>query len=51
MERRKLNRIPIDLPNVQVLAYFGDFGRRDVVCGAPDALCGVVLDLCLARLF
>jgi hypothetical protein len=48
MERRKLNRIPIDLPNIQVLAYFGDLGRGDVVCGAPNALCAVVLDLCLA---
>jgi hypothetical protein len=43
MERRKLDTIPVYLSDVEILAYFGDFGRGNVVCGAPDALCGLML--------
>ena len=43
LERRELDAVPVDLADVEVLAHFGDLGGGDVVCGAPDALGGLVL--------
>jgi len=47
MKWRKLDTIPVDLADVEVLADGGDVGGGDVVCGAPDAFCGGVLVLLL----
>jgi hypothetical protein len=46
IERRKLDTIPVYLSDIQVLAYFGDMRGRDVVCGAPHALCRLMLQSC-----
>jgi hypothetical protein len=46
MERRELNAVPIDLADIEVCADRGDVGRRDVVCGAPDAFGRGVLGYC-----
>jgi hypothetical protein len=43
LEGRELDAVPVDLADVEVRAYLGHFGRRDVVCGAPDALGRFVL--------
>ena len=43
MEGRVLDAVPVYLADVEVGAYFGDFGGGDVVCGAPDAFGGFVL--------
>ena len=45
MERRELNRIPVYLADIKVLAYFLHLGGRDVVCGAPNAFGGLMLFL------
>lgn len=50
MEWCELDRIPVYLSDVQILAYFLDFGGRDVVCGAPDAFGGLVLFLLVLNL-
>lgn len=47
VEGRELDAVPVDLADVEVLSDFCDFGGGDVVCGAPDALCGLVLRLCV----
>lgn len=39
----ELNRIPIDLANVEIFAHRGDVRGGDVICGAPDAVGGCVL--------
>lgn len=49
MEGRELYAVPVDLADVEVFADFGDFGAWDVVCRAPDALGGRVLDGCQVR--
>lgn len=36
MKSRVVDRIPIDLANVQVLFHLGDVGRLDPVGDAPD---------------
>jgi hypothetical protein len=46
MERRKLYAVAVDLADVEVFSDFRDLGGGDVVCGAPDALCGLVLGWC-----
>lgn len=43
LEGCELDAVPVDLADVEVLAHFGDLGRGDVVCGAPDAFSGFVL--------
>lgn len=50
VEGRELDRVAIDLADVEVGTDFGDFGRGDVVGGAPDALGGLVL-LCVRMAF
>lgn len=46
VEGRELYAVPVDLTDVKVLPDLGDAGGGDVVCGAPDALCGLVLAWC-----
>jgi hypothetical protein len=43
MKRRELNRIPVDLAYVEVLAYFLNFGGGDMVRSAPYAFGGFML--------
>jgi hypothetical protein len=45
VERRELDAVPVDLADVEVLAHLGDVRGGDVVCGAPDALAGGVMDV------
>jgi hypothetical protein len=43
MERSELDRIPVDLTYIEVLAYFLDMGGGDMVSGAPYAFGGFML--------
>jgi hypothetical protein len=43
VEGRELDAVPVYLTQVEVGAYLGDFGRGNVVGGAPDAFGGFVL--------
>ena len=44
VEGRELDAVAVDFADVEIFADFGDVLRGDVVCGAPDALGGFVLD-------
>jgi len=43
VEGRVLDAVAVYFADVEVCAYFGDFGGGDVVGGAPDAFGGFVL--------
>lgn len=43
MEGRELNAVPVYFADVEVFAHRRDVLGWDVVCGAPDAICGFVL--------
>jgi uncharacterized membrane protein len=43
MEGCELDAVAVDLADVEVVANFFDIVRGDVVCGAPDTVCRVVL--------
>jgi hypothetical protein len=44
MEWCELDAVAVDFPYVEIFANFGDMFRGYVVCGAPDAFGGFVLD-------